>query len=348
MNDAEAVELLERLLHIRSLTGDEGEAARVLTDVMMSCGMKTQVDDAGNAIGSTVSDGKPELMFLGHIDTVPGDVPLKREAGCLYGRGAVDAKGPLAAALVAATRSGGPGITIVGAAGEEGPSHGARRLIERHPPDAVLIGEPGGADSIVLGYKGSMRAELHVEQAGAHTAGPESTACDIAFEAWGRVREACAGLGDGPRVFDNLTPTLLEAASSNDGLRQMVSLRASFRLPPSVSPPVAQERIHEAAAPALVSFADPDPAYVCRKDTPLVASLMRSIREEGMDPRFKYKSGTSDMNVVGPAWDRPMAAYGPGDSRLDHTPEEHIEIDEYLRGIRVLTHVFSDWSRQCS
>jgi LysW-gamma-L-lysine carboxypeptidase len=42
------------------------------------------------------------------------------------------------------------------------------------------------------------------------------------------------------------------------------------------------------------------------------------------------------MNVVGPAWNCPILAYGPGDSSLDHTPDEHILIDEYLAGVRVL------------
>jgi acetylornithine deacetylase/succinyl-diaminopimelate desuccinylase-like protein len=45
------------------------------------------------------------------------------------------------------------------------------------------------------------------------------------------------------------------------------------------------------------------------------------------------------MNVVGPAWGENIVAYGPGDSRLDHTPGEHLEIDEYLRAIDVLEHV---------
>jgi LysW-gamma-L-lysine carboxypeptidase len=43
------------------------------------------------------------------------------------------------------------------------------------------------------------------------------------------------------------------------------------------------------------------------------------------------------MNVVAPIWDCPIVAYGPGDSALDHTPDEHIDLDEYLRAIRVLT-----------
>jgi len=51
------------------------------------------------------------------------------------------------------------------------------------------------------------------------------------------------------------------------------------------------------------------------------------------------KTGTSDMNVVGPVWHCPIVAYGPGDSNLDHTPHEHILIEEYGRAIAVLTRV---------
>jgi len=73
----------------------------------------------------------------------------------------------------------------------------------------------------------------------------------------------------------------------------------------------------------------------------LLASIgdlrLRAIRTEGGRPRFKLKTGTSNMNVVGPAWGCPIVAYGPGDSSLDHTPEEHIEIKEFRRGINVLT-----------
>ena len=68
------------------------------------------------------------------------------------------------------------------------------------------------------------------------------------------------------------------------------------------------------------------------KSNPLVASFLRSIRREDGNPRFKLKTGTSDMNVVGPVWDCPMLAYGPGDSSLDHTPEEHVRSTSICEG----------------
>ena len=70
----------------------------------------------------------------------------------------------------------------------------------------------------------------------------------------------------------------------------------------------------------------------------LVRSFLSAIRGAGTDvqPGFVLKTGTSDMNVVGPIWRCPIVAYGPGDSALDHTPHEHVLLDEYWRAIGVL------------
>ena len=75
------------------------------------------------------------------------------------------------------------------------------------------------------------------------------------------------------------------------------------------------------------------------KSNPLTSAFLASIRAEGGNPAFVTKTGTSDMNVVGPRWRCPIVAYGPGDSSLDHTPDEHIDLDEYLASIRVLERV---------
>ena len=85
-----------------------------------------------------------------------------------------------------------------------------------------------------------------------------------------------------------------------------------------------------------LTFPYGEPAYAAQKNTRPVRALLRSIRADGGRPTFKLKSGTSDMNVVGPVWGCPIVAYGPGDSGLDHTPHERIEIGEFLRAISVL------------
>ncbi|MGH2508800.1 MAG: [LysW]-lysine hydrolase, partial [Ktedonobacteraceae bacterium] len=71
----------------------------------------------------------------------------------------------------------------------------------------------------------------------------------------------------------------------------------------------------------------------------LARTVVATLLEDRIQPIFKLKTGTSDMNVVGPVWGENIVAYGPGDSRLDHTPQEHIVIEEYLHAIDVLERV---------
>ncbi|NJN97643.1 MAG: M20/M25/M40 family metallo-hydrolase, partial [Anaerolineales bacterium] len=75
---------------------------------------------------------------------------------------------------------------------------------------------------------------------------------------------------------------------------------------------------------------------------PLVRAFLQSIRAAGGEPRFVVKTGTADMNVVAPHWpNTPVVAYGPGDSSLDHTPQEHIDLQEYGQAIGVLREVLT-------
>jgi LysW-gamma-L-lysine carboxypeptidase len=196
---------------------------------------------------------------------------------------------------------------------------------------------------------------VRVSQPNSHTASPEPTAPERAVRFWNELVARCATLGrpsdggdspgDSPAIshsFDSLTPTLMAMSSGNDGLEDTATLQIGMRLPPGVTPEAVQDEVRALLPDGVFGFAQGEPAVRGEKNSPLAAAFLRSIRLQGGKPRIKVKTGTSDMNVVGPAWGCSMLAYGPGDSRLDHTPNEHIEIDDYLRGIKVLTHVLAE------
>ena len=89
------VELLRELVSIASPSTQEQAASAYLVDAMRARGYdEAFVDAAGNAVGIW-GRGEREIVLLGHIDTVPGHIPVRQEGDLLYGRGSVDAKGPL-------------------------------------------------------------------------------------------------------------------------------------------------------------------------------------------------------------------------------------------------------------
>ncbi len=139
----------------------------------------------------------------------------------------------------------------------------------------------------------------------------------------------------GRRCSTRWTRSCGRCAARSDGLTESMQLRASIRIPLGLTPETVQARI-EGLAPtgARLRFWGADPPYRAEKNTPLVRAFLAAIRAEGLEPAFKVKSGTSDMNVVGPAWNCPIVAYGPGDSSLDHTPNEHLDLAEYRQAIR--------------
>ncbi|MGY4707615.1 [LysW]-lysine hydrolase [Candidatus Bipolaricaulota sp. J31] len=350
MRDGEAVEFLKEVLSIYSPSGGEGELAAYLRDRLKRLGFAAEVDEMGNVIAALGDvprrEGyeRPDLLFLGHIDTVPGFIPVREEGGRLYGRGAVDAKGPFVAFVVALVRARraleGEGIVLVGAVGEESEGAGAKHLVPRFRPRAAIVGEPSGWNGIVLGYKGRLTVHYSVQVPVSHSASPEPTAPERALEFWRRLLLYTRRFNRGrTRRFDALDVALKRMGSAEDGLVDRAELSLVFRLPPGLDPGALRREVRRMANGAAVSFGGGERAFTAPKNTPLVRLFLRAIRAAGGRPRFVLKTGTSDMNLVGPVWGCPMVAYGPGDSRLDHTPHEHIEIAEFLRGISVLTRV---------
>jgi len=345
MND---LEFLEKLLSIPSPSGGEDIFAEYLVAQMRKLGFVTHRDEAGNVVGAV---GHPEaerhIVLLGHMDTVSGFIPVRWEGNKLYGRGAVDAKGPLAAFVLAAAqvapRLADARLTVIGAVEEESHGWGSQYLAETMPaPTCAIIGEPSAWDCITLGYKGRLLMEYSLVQAGGHSAGEFAGPAEHAVNFWNSLRRFAYAYNQEALLqgkkgrFNSLDPALRDLRTYSDGLNDYVEMTIVARLPPDFEVDALQAKMEAWANAAKLTFGGSDPAYQSDKNTPPVRALLRAIRAEGGIPRFKLKTGTSDMNTVGPVWECPMAAYGPGDSSLDHTPHEHLDIAEFRRGVAVL------------
>ncbi len=332
-----------------SPSGQERVAVEWLVAQMKALGFDDAfIDEAGNAVG-VMGKGTRQVVLLGHIDTVPGEIKVtltpnpspEGRGELLYGRGSVDAKGPLASFVDAVAKVGakdGWQFVVIGAIEEERNSEGARFVATKYKPDFAIIGEPNQWDRMGLGYKGSAWANVTVKRGQAHTASGEETAEEAAVEVWLKIKAYVDSFNvDKPKVFDKLLLTLRGMDSDSNDFEQWARLKVGVRLPVEVSPEDWYTKLNEVAEGAVVEpvgFAIP--AWGCEKNTQLVRSFLSGIRSQGGEPRFVYKTGTADLNIVAPVWKCPAVVYGPGDSALDHTPNEHINLDDYQKAVNVL------------
>lgn len=343
-SDVEAIRFLTEIVRIYSPSTQERPVAEHIVRTMLALGYRAEVDEVGNAVGR-MGTGDRQIYLVGHIDTVPGELPVGREGDLLSGRGTVDAKGPFAAFVLAGARVGAlphVELTVIGAVEEEAAtSAGARYVVERHArPAYVVIGEPSGWHRVTIAYKGRLLIDYLLERPMSHTAGRSKSVCEEAVGFWQRVVHWSEEYNQGKTSgFSTLDPSLRSVCSTSDGLREQVDMRIGLRLPPGLEIGVLVDEMLTWGGAAQVRTRGHEEPFRAAKRNPLASAFLAAIREEGGKPAFVTKTGTSDMNVLGHRWGCPIVAYGPGDSRLDHTPNEHIDLNEYLAAIRVLVHV---------
>jgi acetylornithine deacetylase len=198
--------LTRELINIPSVTGEEGAIGRFLHSYLTSLGyaveMQEVVVEAGgggraNVIATT--EAPPLVVFSTHLDTVPPHMAAREDEANLYGRGACDAKGIIAAQIMAAETLRAGGVAEVGllfTVDEETGSAGARAAND-HPLASscryLVNGEPTD-NKLALGSKGSLRLSLETEGRAAHSAYPEhgdsaierllDVLADVRGEAW--------------------------------------------------------------------------------------------------------------------------------------------------------------------
>lgn len=350
----QAVQLLTNLLGIYSPSGKEEVIAEFIVEEMKKLGFKVRKDAIGNVIGE-IGDGEPTILLCGHMDTVVGHIPLRVEKGKIYARGAVDAKGPLAAMVTAAAEVAqepafNAKIIVASVVEEEATSRGVKHLIKGGiSADYAIFGEPSGVGNITIGYKGNLHIKVTCKTETGHSSTPwlYENALEKGFEIWQQIKDSLPPVETQQSPFYAVTACLTKVSGgrANSVIPFESEVHVDLRVPPQFTATQvfnnAKKVIekYEADNPKVkvkVSIEDSNEAFEVDKSSPLVKALSASIRKvRGKPAVLLRKTGTGDMNILGRAMNAPIVTYGPGDSHLDHTKDEHIIISEYLDGIQV-------------
>lgn len=345
------IDLLYNMVKTSSLSGSEKDIALLLKQEVKKLGYETEIDAAGNFVGK-IGKGNKQIILLGHMDTVPGGPPVRIEDDILYGRGSVDAKGPLATFMMAvhslcqtdiwkSDLQHQWNIIIIGAVEEEAESSkGAHFIKEKYRPDYCIIGEPSDWQGVTLGYKGRLRLTYEHAEDTTHSAGPDIGVADHATEYWNAIKKFTATYNENKKkIFEQLQSRIDEIHTSYIDQQNIVKAKFGFRIPPNLPIETLKDELSKLSNHKKIFFHGEELPFVSSRQTPFTPAFINAIEKNKGTAKFKHKTGTSDMNVVGPHWKCPIVAYGPGDSSLDHTPNEHIFISDYLKAIEVLKEV---------
>ena len=338
--------LLTSLVQVSSRSCYEREAVDFLYSEMQKRGFQSFIDPVGNAVGR-IGSGAHKLLLLGHIDTVPGPVPLQLSQDILYGRGSVDAKASLccfveAAAQVASViHQTDVEVCIVGAVEEEiSTSRGAFYVRDNFVADAVIIGEPSGAGALTLGYRGLIKARVISQQPHMHSA---SSAYRSATD------QIICFLEEVKQYLKNMATILYSTRNINTHFAQNDEIAIgefNLRLPSTedFSSIVVWLKNRAATHNLNLEILRQTPGFLEPKNSKLVNLFRRVALRSGNNIRLLNKTGTSDMNTLATTWKVPMVAYGPGNSSLDHTGNEHIFLKEYRAAVDLLSLVIKEWA----
>jgi len=364
MNKDALIGFAQYLVRQPSLTGEEGPVIQIVMDEMRSLGFdKVWVDENGSVIG-IIEGTKPgkTLLFDAHADTVgiaPGSVwtkdPFGGEIidGYLYGRGAADMKGALAAMVYAAgsvDRNKMAGRVIVSASVMEEVYEGGAltTVIDDVKPDYVVIGE---SSNLNLVHGGRGRAEIHIETIGkpSHSSSPQLgvnavhlmmkvieaiekiklnehpllgpailALTDIISEpypGYSVIPSRCKATYDRRLLTDETIDDVLGAITSLPELKDI-----SFKA-------VIAQGEHQAYTGKTLTCTKFFPAWELDEKHLLVQSAFKGLRSSGLDPQLSaYRFCTNAAYSMGMAG-IPTIGFGPATEADAHVVDERLSLE---------------------
>jgi putative selenium metabolism hydrolase len=371
--DAESVaDFAFRLIAQPSLSGHEEEVAQIITRELDRLGFETVTDELGNVIGTIDAGPGPVVMLDSHMDTVGVSDPRawsrdpwgERVGDRLYGRGAVDMKGPLAASVYGAHAAAahlrrGRVIVATTVAEElvEGPAlvHAA----ERAGPDWVVICEATGL-RLARGQRGRAEVRIDVRGRPTHTSKPEfgvnaaEAMADIIGALRALPRPAHARLGAGITVltdvksfpYPGLSVVPDQCVATYDR-RTLPGETADDVLAPIRS--LVEETLAGGDATATVSIGTDEfdtytgrrmvepnfaPAWFFEEDAPVVRAAVNGLSRAGVEPVVGHYSFCTNGSGTTGRLGIPTVGFGPGAEELAHRVDEHTDLESLHAGAR--------------
>ncbi len=366
----DVVALAQALIRLRTAPGAEGPALALVRTVMTDLGYdRVTVDDLGNVIGTIEGARSGCLVLDGHVDVVSeGDRDRWThdpwgggiDGGFLYGRGATDMKGAVAAMVVAGARlaaeTGRDRRTIhvsctIAEELVEGLAFG--HVCDRLRPDAVVIGEPTNL-TLAIGQRG--RGELCLEVLGraGHSAYPET-----AINALEKMLTILPGLLAAPLPPPHavvgpalLVPTEIISSPypSNSVVPERCRVTLDRRLLPGETPEsvlaplreyLAEARRRDPALLATIDVAQLEartdrgailrgmkfaPGWALAPSSRIVEVAQSALAESGLGPCVSAYLACTNGSAAAGERGIPTIGFGPGDDAQSHQTDEHISI----------------------
>jgi succinyl-diaminopimelate desuccinylase len=366
------VAFAQRLVQTESMPGQEGQAALLIQAEMERLAYdQVRIDQAGNVIGRIAGGEGPAMMFNGHMDHVDAGNPDlwphppfggEIHEDELWGRGAADMKGALAAMTYAAALAGQaveplPGDLYVSAVvQEEVGGLGARHLAERMPADYVVVGE-ASANHLRRGHRGRVELRAYFEGRSVHASMP-----DLAinpFYSFGRFLSGLRSLYmpsdttygastvaptriESRPLSTNITPASLELAldwrnipgeSLQDIVTRLETLLARTLQAGCQGRIEVSGRELQSYAGLCVSYPDVFASFTTPADHPWLtssqAALAQALGRAVEVGTWRFATDGGHFAAAGAT----VLGFGPGDDALVHTVEERLSIAQLVESV---------------
>ena len=328
------IRFTRELIDIESITGNETQVGNFLADRLGKLGYVVQKGPVErhrfNVLALPRGVSSPAVVFSTHMDTVPPHIPSWEDERRVYGRGACDAKGIIAAQTAAAQRllsehKIGAGLLFV--VGEEKDSLGAK-IANEHPIGSKFLvnGEPT-ENKVALASKGTLRVELIAQGKMAHSAYPElgDSAIDKLIEALHRLKKMHLPFNEeiGPSTMNI---GVVEGGRAPNVIADHARAQILIRL---VGPSDDIRRNIVDGVRGLVKVEFPlEIPYKKLRSVPGLPTMIASF--------------TTDIPQLS-NWGEPMLL-GPGSIHVAHTENEFIDKEQLMQAVDIYTQVGKELS----